>query len=191
MMMRLLLRIGLAHSTLAVLFAAGCGKENGTGAAGRTNPSTQSAAVLPEIKIQPLLQAKYDDMIREHNGKVLVVDFWFKGCHPCELALPHLAAMQKRYGAKDLSVVTIDVEEADNPEGRAGAVKFLNDKQITLTNYVTSDQEEAKVWFDKLQLGGFPTTMIYDREGKRVERFEGGNVKEIEEAVAKLIKQKG
>lgn len=188
--MRVPLRTGLALSTLSALLAVGCGKENGTATAGRTDASTQNAA-KPEIKVQPLLQAEYDDMVKQHKGKVLVVDFWFKGCHPCELALPHLAEMQKKYGPQDLSVLTIDVEEADNPEGRAGALKFLNDKQIALTNYVTSDKEETKVWFDKLGLAGFPTTMIYDRDGKRVERFEGGNVKEIEEAVAKLIKQKG
>lgn len=40
------------------------------------------------------------NLIKQHRGKVVVVDFWTNWCKPCKDELPHLALIQKDYGDK-------------------------------------------------------------------------------------------
>src|SRR5918997_5286587 len=47
-------------------------------------------------------------------GKVLVLDFWATYCPPCRDEVPHLIALQRRYGAQGLHVVGLNVGGAEN-----------------------------------------------------------------------------
>jgi len=55
-----------------------------------------------------------------HKGKVVYVDFWASWCVPCRDSFPWMQAMQAKYAAKGLVIVSVNVDEV-----RADAERFL------------------------------------------------------------------
>jgi thiol-disulfide isomerase/thioredoxin len=164
----------------AALSAVGCTREPASSAKATTDK---------EVTVTPLALARFDEMIASHKGKVVVVDFWFRGCVPCQEGMPHLVELQKKHGPDNLVVVTMGIEEPDNEKGRASAVEFLKNKNITLVNYVSDPGDETNLWTEKFNFGQFPMTQVYDRQGKLVEQFEGPHLPEVEELVGQLVKK--
>ena len=58
--------------------------------------------------------------LAQYRGKVVYLDFWASWCGPCKLSFPWMNAMQAKYGAKGLQVVSVNVDVK-----RADAAKFL------------------------------------------------------------------
>jgi thiol-disulfide isomerase/thioredoxin len=48
--------------------------------------------------------------LEQFKGKVVYVDFWASWCAPCRQAMPVLDALQKRYQARGLVVLGINVD---------------------------------------------------------------------------------
>ncbi|MFN4260665.1 MAG: TlpA family protein disulfide reductase [Gemmataceae bacterium] len=154
----------------------------------KDNDKTENNDKQPksEVVIQYVKLADLEALIEKQKGKVLVLDFWFRGCVPCEEGMPHLAKMRKDHAKDGLEVITVDID----PENRrSGAAKWLKDNNIQLTNLIIADGEEEDGFIEKFELGIFPKTFIYDRDGKEVKVFEGGKPEEIEQVVMDLLKK--
>lgn len=141
------------------------------------------------MTIEQLKFEDYDDLIAKHKGKVVVMDFWFKDCIPCEKSMPHLADMQKKYGEDKLIVMTMNSLDVKG-DTRDNAVKFLKDKNIRLRHHILDDEENGDIWEEKLKVSMFPTTIVYDTDGKQIAFFEGEHLEDVQKAVAKLIEKK-
>jgi peroxiredoxin len=88
------------------------------------------------------------------KGKVVLINFWFEGCHPCVAefgALNELA--EKLKGNKDFAFISFTWDNAET-------IKRVKEKY----------QLQFKIYYSKecsrlnLRLG-YPTTMILDRQG--------------------------
>lgn len=88
------------------------------------------------------------------EGKVVLVNFWFEGCHPCMAEMDALNELNDSLKAnKDFLMVSFTW---DNPETVA-RVK----KRFGLNFMVLTTQQCSKMNFGL----GYPTTMILDRSG--------------------------
>jgi thiol-disulfide isomerase/thioredoxin len=99
------------------------------------------------------------------RGKVLVVNVWATWCVPCRTEMPTLAALQRKYAGTDLMVLPVSVDRAkDVPDAK----NFIDvNEPLPLFN------DPAFALPGKLKLRGMPSTVIYDRQGREVARFEG------------------
>ncbi|MFN4260663.1 MAG: TlpA family protein disulfide reductase [Gemmataceae bacterium] len=102
--------------------------------------------------------------------------------------MPHLVEMQHQWGKDGLIVMTLDLDDPEDMDIRQDVVKFLKDNKITLLNLVIAEGDDLNTWLDKLDVGAFPTTFVYDRDGKLVKRFEGAEPAEIEKYVQQQLK---
>jgi cytochrome c biogenesis protein CcmG, thiol:disulfide interchange protein DsbE len=91
-----------------------------------------------------------------HKGKVVYVDFWASWCVPCRESFPWMQAMQAKYAAKGLVIVSVNVDEV-----RADAERFLAKYGRGITVQYDSTGTVAKDY----DLKGMPSSFIVDRAG--------------------------
>ncbi|HJR09043.1 MAG TPA: TlpA disulfide reductase family protein [Pyrinomonadaceae bacterium] len=123
----------------------------------------------------------------DFEGKVLVLDFWATYCPPCRDEVPHLIALQRRYGAQGLHVVGLNVGGA---EDRPKVPDFIEEFGIQYALGYPDDQMSELFFADN---SAIPQTYVYDRRGRLVKRFVGfGDTMpaELERAVQAALEEK-
>ena len=71
----------------------------------------------------PLLSGESFDL-SEHEGRVIVVDFWAMWCGPCVRSLPALQMLNERY-AGDANVTILSVNLDDGPDTAERVTAFM------------------------------------------------------------------
>lgn len=137
----------------------------------------------------------------DYEGKVVLLDFWYRGCGHCILAFPKVKAIHEKY--KDLGVVVLgvnndsDVEDANhvvdaysipyesvrntmaepidekaNPKGEADVSEVPSDVKKMISYHYN-----VRPW---------PTFIVLDQRGRVAEVVEG-NAEDLVEHVSKVI----
>ena len=93
--------------------------------------------------------------LAEYRGKVVVLDFWYRGCGWCIKAMPQLNALAEEFAGRPVAVLGMNTDrnEAD--------AKFVVDAMGL--KYATLRAEGIP---EKYGVQGFPTLILIDREGK-------------------------
>jgi cytochrome c biogenesis protein CcmG/thiol:disulfide interchange protein DsbE len=100
------------------------------------------------------------------RGRPVVLDFWATWCRPCRAAMPHLDAVQKRFGDGRLVVIGLSVDDADENQdvrrfarnlGVSFRLGMANEKVLDLYGPIRS----------------LPTTVFINRQGEVVRRVKG------------------
>jgi thiol-disulfide isomerase/thioredoxin len=133
----------------------------------------------PALKLQTLDGAPLGDEALQ--GKVVLVNFWATWCAPCARELPALQSVYSRHqgqGFEILGVVTGD--EATDVE-----VKGFAARRHVAYPLVRSEADLER----RFQMGdALPTSMLYDRRGKLVRRWQGDiSETRLEELVTKTL----
>lgn len=90
------------------------------------------------------------------QGKVVVINFWFIGCAPCEMERPALNELQKFYDGNE-NVVFI----AFAKNSKEQLDKFLHDHPILYT-VVPTDKDYIKNVFE---LNSYPVNIVVGKDG--------------------------
>ncbi|MCX6240765.1 MAG: redoxin domain-containing protein [Bacteroidetes bacterium] len=139
----------------------------------KTVPLLAKGSVAPDWK---LVSLKGDTVsLKQLRGKVVLLDFFYKSCYPCRLAIPHLQEIHKKYGAQDVVVVGIDAVDKKTDE-----LKAMLDKEGVSYTVLLAEKDLAK----KYQITGYPTVYILDRGGKVFYASSG-----FGESLAKIFEQ--
>jgi len=114
--------------------------------------------------------------LEELRGKTVLVNVWATWCAPCLAEMPSLDRLQGQRGGDDFQVVTISIDRT-----KYEPAKFFNDNGI----------KNLSPWHDgsygipgNLQLRGYPTTVIYNPQGREIAILEGEAEWDSPEALA-------
>ncbi len=103
----------------------------------------------------------------DHEGKVLVVNFWATWCAPCREEMPSLAALQDEMASDDFEVITIATGR--NPP--AAVDRFFEEIGVdSLPIYMDNSMKVAR----SMAVLGLPVTIVVDKDGNEVARLTGG-----------------
>jgi thiol:disulfide interchange protein DsbD len=125
-----------------------------------TAPAAQSASPGPSDAGFTAL----DGSAIEGSGKVLVLDFWATWCVPCIQEIPAFNRLYRDLSPKGLALTGVAMDE----EGAAVVKPFL--AKHTLDYPVTIGSEAVG---KKYGVENLPVTLVFDRSGKLVKRFDG------------------
>lgn len=176
------------------LFAAGCYRgetapteKTKTGDNGKT-VWTGTESWKADYEVQDGDFAKLKKLIKEHEGKVVIVDFWATWCEPCVSELPHLAQLQKQYGDKVVCIaVNLDCNKKGDDELQQAKilkqVKKLADDTLrerfgkalqpdeqlnaAFVSFISSQVDED--FSADSEFEGVPTIWVISKTGKRTE----------------------
>jgi thiol:disulfide interchange protein DsbD len=98
------------------------------------------------------------------NGKVVVVNFWATWCVPCIQEIPGFNKLNQQLGGKGLVVLGVSMDE----EGAERVRPFLQKHPMDYLVALGSEAISKQYGLDEL-----PVTIVFDRLGKQVKRFEG------------------
>ena len=137
--------------------------------------------VISEINFPTELQLNNGKTIKLNDlkGKVLLLDFWYRGCFPCLKATPDLIKMQEEFKEHLVIIGVNDIDEKQDITDYYAYKKgnyfstFKNDKDISKS----------------LKINIFPTIIILNQKGEVVEVNQGFDKKEIRKTIKRLIKE--
>jgi thiol:disulfide interchange protein len=121
-----------------------------------------AAGQLAGVPITKLEGGAYDSS--SLAGKVVVMNFWATWCVPCIKEIPSFNAMNKKLAPKGVVFLGVSLDE----DGTDLVRSFLKDHPIEYDVALGSRQVG-----DKFQVSKLPTTLVFDRSGKQLQRFEG------------------
>ncbi|MGI9289272.1 MAG: TlpA family protein disulfide reductase [Pseudomonadales bacterium] len=105
-----------------------------------------------------------DDLLAQHVGKVVYVDFWASWCGPCRRAVPALNELYQQFQGDGFEVIAVNVDE-----DAADMNHFLQRYPISYANIADPQGFNA----EQFQVQAMPTGFLIDRKGHVVVKHTG------------------
>ncbi|MHA3787956.1 TlpA family protein disulfide reductase [Flavobacterium hauense] len=141
--------------------------------------SSDTQKTLPDLEIK--LHNGTTANLNQFKGKVVLLDFWYRGCAPCLEAIPDIIKLQDEF-KDDLIIIAIN-----NKDIQQDVVDYIKYKKM---NYPSSYQTGNNI--PKLfNVQYYPTTILYDREGNLIKfdyGYRKGGIKSLRKAIKKALK---
>lgn len=116
-------------------------------------------------------------------GRVVLLNFWATWCVPCRREFPVLEALSKELAPAGLTVLAINVEDA---EANAEIAAFLKQAHPSFPVLRDMDMAVARAY----RIPGMPAVMLVDRQGQlrwQHAGYEPGDEKQYREQVSRLL----
>jgi thiol-disulfide isomerase/thioredoxin len=120
--------------------------------------------------------------LEQYRGKVLVLDFWYRGCGWCMRAMPQVKRVAEHYRGRPVAVFGMNNDQNEDD------ARFVR-REMQLDYPVLRSQEMPA----KYGCRGFPTVVIIDQQGKVADVHIGYSpqlFEELTEAVDRLLDAK-
>ena len=116
-----------------------------------------------------------DVTVAQYKGKVVLVNFWATWCEPCKIEIPELIQLQAKYEPKGFTILGVAMDD----EGKSVVAPFVEKKrydigggqQVPMNYPILLGNDEIASKFGGLL--GFPTTVLFDKNGKEIKRTTG------------------
>ncbi len=132
---------------------------------------TAASAAAGEITLETVDVEGYQQVLDQHKGKVVFVDFWATWCTPCMENFPHTVHVSRAFPPEQVAVISVSF---DDPESKDAALAFLQKQEARFT-HLMSEYGAGVESMEKFNIdGGVPHYKIYDREGNLVKSLSPG-----------------
>ena len=132
-------------------------------------PETSSSPPNPVTLVQGD-QETLASILQNHQGKVVLVDFWATWCGPCVKQFPHSMELSRKHREDGLAVVTVSMNE---PKERDSVLAFLERQKADIDNLLP-EYGAGSEFLEAFDLrGDIPFYRLYDRQGTLRYTFSG------------------
>lgn len=124
--------------------------------------------------------AELKGVLENNKGKVVIVDLWATWCPPCRKEIPGFINLYNKYKDKGVEIIGIAFDE----NGSEVIPSFIKKTGINYPIYLHGDNVA-----EAYDLRAYPSTIIYGKNGKEVNRHIGYvSEKEFEDEINELLK---
>jgi thiol-disulfide isomerase/thioredoxin len=145
------------------------------------NYSIESAKKLAEVLNKPAAEWAAKDLdgkpiaLKDLRGKVVVMDFWYRGCGWCMYAMPQVKRLSNDFKDKGVAVLGMNTD------------RDLDDARFVVKELgLDYPQVQATGIPEKFGVQGFPTMIIIDQQGN-VRDVDVGYSPDLYEKVSKKL----
>lgn len=107
------------------------------------------------------------------KGKLILIDFFYKSCYPCRLALPVLQSLHEKYKDKGLAIIGVDPYD----KRESNIAEFLAKRGVTYPVLL-----QGKQTANDYHVTAYPTIYLIDKKGIIINAHSGygeGTEKEL------------
>ena len=115
--------------------------------------------------------------LKDYRGRVVVLDFWYRGCGWCIRAMPQVKEVAAHFKDQPVTIFGMNTDKKDED------AQFVIDKMAL--NY---DNLKATGIPEKYKVRGFPTLIILDQEGV-IRDLQNGYSPDLKEKIIESIER--
>lgn len=124
------------------------------------------------------------EVLKEHRGSVLYIDFWASWCVPCMSLMPDSRELHQRYADRKVEFLYFSMDENENAWKRTA-----KKAGVEANNYLVLNPKEAPI-MRELKIHSIPRYLVFDKAGKLVDRdAPRPNEGQIETILDKYLKE--
>lgn len=139
----------------------------------------KAGADLPDFSLTDLNGNTFSPAT--HNEGLLLFDFWYKGCFPCQLAMPAIERLHRQYASNGLKVLGINPFDKNAEQLR----DWLKTRDITYPTLLDPDKKLPAV----MGISGYPLLLIADPRTKKVLLVHSGFTENLEAELEPVIRE--
>ena len=124
------------------------------------------------VVLDTINESGLKDLLKNNSGKLRLINVWATWCGPCVTEFPEFITMNRMYRRRDFEFISIS---ADEPSKKDKALKFLQQQQASVKNYIFSTDDKYKLIdaIDPNWPGALPYTLLVEPGGKIVFARQG------------------
>jgi thiol-disulfide isomerase/thioredoxin len=107
---------------------------------------------------------KFDNLIKELEGKVVYVDVWASWCAPCRKEISHSKKIIKKYENKNLVVIFLSIDGDYKKWEKASTKENIKDYKYNIGFINMPNSEKLK----NLRIRSIPHYLIFNKKGDLV-----------------------
>lgn len=135
---------------------------------GAVRPMLEVGQTAPNFELERLDDGSFS--LEDHEGEVVLVNFWATWCAPCREEMPDLQQLWDAYGDEGLLVVGVSLDE----NGRSVVEEFHQTFPVEYPLLLNGRQVAAEYGADQV----VPTTFLIGRDGRVAARHIGAVTKD-------------
>ncbi|MFT4301114.1 MAG: TlpA disulfide reductase family protein [Desulfovibrio sp.] len=139
------------------------------------------AAFGASASVPSLNLAGLTDLLVKNKGKVIMLNFFATWCPPCQVEVPDLVAVNKKFAGKDVLIISLSVDEDEKV-----VVPFMKKMNMDYPVYMAG-RDITKAF----QVSSIPHNVFFAKDGQRVISEPGiADTEMMEMVFNKLLEQK-
>ncbi len=139
------------------------------------------AAFGASASVPSLNLAGLTDLLAKNKGKVIMLNFFATWCPPCQVEVPDLVAVNKKFAGKDVLIISLSVDEDEKV-----VVPFMKKMGMDYPVYMA-----GRYITKAFQVSSIPHNVFYAKDGQRVISEPGiADTEMMEMVFNKLLEQK-
>lgn len=103
-----------------------------------------------------------ESIVKENEGKVVLVDFWASWCKPCRQEMKHVAKLHEKY--KDVVFVYISLDIDKDKWQDAAGKEGIADTRYSFMSYLLQKSPNLP----PLNVSAIPRYLLFDKKGNLV-----------------------